>query len=91
MNNNRRRRAVFEEPSFWQSFSDMMSALTLVFILIIAITLAIYRQKTTDLEHTQMELNTATEELELAKKDLDRYREEIEAWRSCRQRTNRRR
>ncbi len=79
MNNNRRRRAVFEEPTFWQSFSDMMSALTLVFILIIAITLAIYRQKTMDLERTQTELNTAKQELELARKDLDRYREEIEA------------
>lgn len=79
MKNNRRRRAVFEEPSFWQSFSDMMSALTLVFILIIAITLAIYRQKTTDLERTQTELNTAKQELELARADLDRSRDEIEA------------
>ncbi len=79
MNNNRRRRAVFEEPSFWQSFSDMMSALTLVFILIIAITLAIYRQKTMDLEHTQTELNTAKQELDLARIDLDRFRDEIEA------------
>ncbi len=79
MNNNRRRRAVFEEPSFWQSFSDMMSALTLVFILIIAITLAIYRQKTTDLENTQTELNAAKQELDLARLDLDRSREEIEA------------
>lgn len=79
MKNNRRRRAVFEEPSFWQSFSDMMSALTLIFILIIAITLAIYRQKTTDLERTQIELNAAQQELDLAKEDLDRSREEIEA------------
>ncbi len=86
MNNKMRRRAVFEEPSFWQSFSDMMSALTLVFILIIAITLAIYRQKTTDLEHTQTELNaakleldTAKSNLDLARIDLDRYRDEIEA------------
>ena len=70
MNNNRRRRAVFEEPSFWQSFSDMMSALTLVFILIIAITLAIYRQKTMDLERTQTELNAAQQELDLARIDL---------------------
>lgn len=79
MKNNRRRRAVFEEPSYWQSFSDMMSALMLIFILIIAITLAIYRQKTTDLERTEIELNAAQKELDLAKEDLDRSREEIEA------------
>jgi len=64
----------------------MMAALLLIFILIIAITLAIYKQKTTALEQTQAELNaakqkleTATEELELAKVDLDNYRSEIEA------------
>ncbi|MDE7225039.1 MAG: OmpA family protein [Acetatifactor sp.] len=64
----------------------MMAALLLIFILIIAITLAIYKQKTTDLEQTQMELNAAkqkldlaSEELELARVDLDNYRSEIEA------------
>ncbi len=79
MKNNRKKRAAFEEPSYWQSFSDMMAALLLIFILIIAITLAIYRQKTTDLERTQLELNSARQELELAKEDLDRSKEEIEA------------
>ena len=81
-----RKKGTFEEPSYWQSYSDMMAALLLIFILIIAITLAIYKQKTTDLEQTQLELNaakqkleTATEELELAKVDLDNYRSEIEA------------
>ncbi len=80
------KRGAFEEPSYWQSYSDMMAALLLIFILIIAITLAIYKQKTSDLEQTQNELNaakqnleTATEELELAKIDLDNYRSEIEA------------
>lgn len=61
-----------EGESYWQSYSDMMAALMLVFILIIAITLAIYKQKTTDLELTKIELNSATE-------DLDIYRAEIEA------------
>lgn len=81
-----RKKGAFEEPSYWQSYSDMMAALLLIFILIIAITLAIYKQKTTALEQTQLELNaakqnleTATEELELAKVDLDNYRSEIEA------------
>lgn len=60
------------EHSYWQSYSDMMAALMLVFILIIAITLSIYKQKTTDLEQTQIKLNSATE-------DLEEYRAEIEA------------
>lgn len=71
MRNKRRNRDVFKEHSYWQSFSDMMAALLLIFILMIAITLAIYKQKTTDLELTQIELNTA-------KADLDKYRVEIE-------------
>lgn len=79
MRNNQKRRAAFEEPSYWQSFSDMMSALTLIFILIIAITLAIYRQKTTDLERTQVELNAAQQDLEQAKENLEQSRLEIEA------------
>lgn len=86
MRNKRRNREAFAGHSYWQSYSDMMAALLLIFILIIAITLAIYKQKTTDLEQTQIELNaakqkleTATEELELAKVDLDNYRSEIEA------------
>ena len=81
-----RRRRAFEEPSYWQSYSDMMAALLLIFLLIIAITLANYKQKTTDLEQTQIELNAAkqkwviqSEELELARIDLDNYRSEIEA------------
>ncbi len=86
MKNRQRKRAAFEEPSYWQSFSDMMAALLLIFILIIAITLMIYRQKTTDLEQTQLELNAAQLELDAAqleldhaKLNLDQSRKEIEA------------
>lgn len=78
MRNKHRDRAAFSEHSFWQSYSDMMAALLLIFILIIAITLAIYRQKTTDLERTQQDLNAAQQNLELARKDLENYRLEIE-------------
>lgn len=73
-----RKRAAFEEPSYWQSFSDMMAALLLIFILIIAITLAIYRQKTTDLEQTQVELNSAQIKLNEAQLELDTARENLE-------------
>lgn len=70
MRNNRRNREAFHEHSFWQSYSDMMAALLLIFILMIAITLTIYKQKTTDLDQTRIELNSA-------KEDLEKYREEI--------------
>lgn len=70
MKNNRKNREVFREHSFWQSYSDMMAALLLIFVLMIAITLSIYKQKTSDLEQTHIELNSA-------KEDLDKYREEI--------------
>lgn len=78
MRNKHRDRAAFTEHSFWQSYSDMMAALLLIFILIIAITLAIYRQKTTDLERTQQDLNVAQQNLDLAREDLENYRLEIE-------------
>ena len=76
---NRPKRRAFEEPSYWQSFSDMMAALLLIFILMIAITLAIYKQKTTDLENTQLKLNAAQLELDNAKLNLEQSRKEIEA------------
>ncbi len=71
MRKNRKNREAFQEHSFWQSYSDMMAALLLIFVLMIAITLSIYKQKTSDLEQTRIELNSARE-------DLDKYREEIE-------------
>ncbi len=86
MRAKRKRRAAYGEESYWQSYSDMMAALLLIFILIIAITLAIYKQKTTALELTQSELDSASialkeasAELELAKLDLESYRLEIDA------------
>ena len=79
MRNKRRNREAFAEHSFWQSYSDMMAALLLIFILIIAITLAIYRQKTEDLDRTRLELNSAREELDAARVDLENSRLEIEA------------
>ena len=68
----RHKRKAYTEHSYWQSYSDMMAALLLMFILIIAITLMIYKQKTVDLEQTQSEL-------QIAMTDLENYRLEIEA------------
>lgn len=86
MRNKRRNREAFAEHSFWQSYSDMMAALLLIFILMIAITLAIYKQKTIDLDQTkldyavaQQELNNAQKELSDAQKELDIAKLDLES------------
>lgn len=79
MRNNRRKREAFSEHSYWQSYSDMMAALLLVFILIIAITLAIYKQKTTDLETTRQALSLAQADLEGFRAAIEKTNEELAA------------
>lgn len=79
MKNNRRNREAFSEHSYWQSYSDMMAALLLVFILIIAITLAIYKQKTTDLENTRQELSLAQADLESFRAAIEQTNKELAA------------
>ena len=78
MKNRRKNREAFAEHSYWQSYSDMMAALLLIFILIIAITLAVYKQKTTDLDQTRLELDTAQSQLESVITDLENSKAEIE-------------
>lgn len=78
MKSRQRDREAFREHSFWQSYSDMMAALLLIFILMIAITLAIYRQKTNDLENTRLALYTAQSELDETIKDLEISKAELE-------------
>ncbi len=78
MRNNRRKREAFSEHSFWQSYSDMMAALLLIFILIIAITLAIYRQKTDDLEQTRLDLSAAQAQLDATRLDLESSKADLE-------------
>ena len=77
MKNRRRNREAFAEHSYWQSYSDMMAALLLIFILIIAITLAIYRQKTNDLDKTRLELSVAQSQLDATIEDLEKSNEEL--------------
>lgn len=73
-----RRREIFEEPGYWQSYSDMMAALLLIFILLIAITLFVYRQKRTDLEEAQLQLNSTRQELENSEAELRNSIKELE-------------
>lgn len=79
MKNRKKTKAVFAEPAYWQSYSDMMAALLLIFILIIAITLAIYKQKRTDLEEAQLQLNATRTELEASRADLETSKADLEA------------
>ncbi len=78
MRNKRRNREAFAGHSYWQSYSDMMAALLLIFILLIAITLAIYRQKTSDLDQTRLALNAAQSELDATIEDLELSKAELE-------------
>lgn len=78
MRSKRKNREAFAEHSFWQSYSDMMAALLLIFILIIAITLSIYKQKTTDLEETRLELSAAEQQLNATIIDLENSKIELE-------------
>ena len=78
MKNRRRNREAFAEHSYWQSYLDMMAALLLIFILLIAITLAIYRQKTSDLDQTRLALNAAQSELDATIEDLELSKAELE-------------
>ena len=78
MKNRRRNREAFAGHSYWQSYSDMMAALLLIFILMIAITLAIYRQKTDDLDETRLKLNAAQSELDETIADLELSKSELE-------------
>lgn len=78
MKNKRKNREAFAEHSYWQSYSDMMAALLLIFILMIAITLAIYRQKTNDLDQTRLELSTAQSQLDKTIEDLEKSNADLE-------------
>lgn len=78
MRSSRKNREVFREPSYWQSYSDMMAALLLIFIFIIAITLGIYKRKQADLELTQEQLNSAQQDLAMSEEELKEYMAKLE-------------
>ena len=78
MRNRRRNREAFREHSYWQSYSDMMAALLLIFVLLTAIALSIYKQKTTDLDQTRIELGEAQDQLSQTIIDLEKSKEEVE-------------
>ena len=75
-----RKRKKSEEGGFnvWRSYSDMMAALLLLFVLIIAITLGIYKMKTTDLEQAELQLNNTRTELEESEKERQASLQKLE-------------
>ena len=66
----RRQKVDEEEHNYWMSYSDMMAALFLVFILIISFTLVKY-------EHGQKELFNQNKELQDAKKKSEEKEEKL--------------
>lgn len=73
-----RKKERFEEPRYWQSYSDMMAALLLVFILIIAVTLSVYKEKRDNLEVANLQLEKAQHELLLSQEELEASKIELE-------------
>ncbi len=79
---------AFAEHSYWQSYSDMMAALLLIFVLIIAITLAIYKQKTTDLDQARTDLAQSQDHLSATQKELDDAMANLEEYKAAIEKSN---
>ncbi len=73
---NRRQRREEEETSYWLSYSDMMAALLLIFILIISFTIlqsqVQYEQKQSELEAEQQLVQEQQEQLDEQQEQLDK-------------------
>lgn len=88
MKAKRKNREAFAEHSYWQSYSDMMAALLLIFVLIIAITLAIYKQKTTDLDQARVDLAQSQDHLSATQKELDGAMKDLEEYKAAIDKSN---
>lgn len=73
----KKQRSRYSEHSYWQSYSDMMAALLLIFILIITITLAIYKQKTIALDISEQELAVTAQALEEYRVEIEKSNQEL--------------
>lgn len=78
MNKMKKNHFEDEQVSYWQSYSDMMAALLIIFILIIAITMAIYKQKNEELDSATAKLNKAWNDLEISQENLDLTQSELD-------------
>ncbi len=73
---NKKRRPVDEEITYWLSYSDMMAALLLMFILIVSITLLQsqiqYEEKQEEIDAAQVIIEEQQQQLEEQQAELDR-------------------
>lgn len=78
----RRQRADEEEHSYWMSYSDMMAALLLVFVLIITVNMlqskADYEKKEAELQESQKQLDKSRKIVDEQKKTMDSQQEQID-------------
>lgn len=77
-----RRRKKKENLSFWQSYSDMMAALLLVFVLLIAFTVSKtkdgYEEKEEKLMEQQTQLNEKNREMKAQNKEIENYQKKVQ-------------
>lgn len=69
-----------EEINFWQSYSDMMAALLLLFVLIIAFSVSTMTKATEDYKEKTEKVKEQQEQLERQKKELSQKEREIEEY-----------
>jgi len=74
MARRKRTREGSGELNYWQSYSDMMAALLLMFVLLITSTLL---QSMSNLELSVESYNAQTEELKVAQSELEKQRDEL--------------
>jgi len=67
-----------EELSFWQSYSDMMAALLLVFVLIIAFSVSMMTKATETYNEKLIELNIKDKEISDYKDEIDKQQVQLD-------------
>lgn len=75
---NKRKRKDDEETSYWLSYSDMMAALLLVFVLIITFTMLKSQEHIENLEKQKEELDFQQEQVEVLKAQNEEKESELE-------------
>ncbi len=79
---SRRRKSEDEETTYWLSYSDMMAALLLVFVLIISFTMLQskmqYEDKQKELEVQRQEAEAAEKLIEEQKKQMEKQQEQLD-------------
>ena len=73
----RSRQKLGSEPNYWQSYSDMMAALLMVFILIMAVAMVSLTVYKNELDESKSELEQINEELMKRQKMLESQNDEL--------------